>query len=225
MRVLLIEDDCAVSQSIAMILRGDGMCVDIADCGEDGIEIARHCDYDVIALDLGLPDMSGFEVVRSLRWAKVAVPVIVLSGSANVEDKIDALKAGADDYLTKPFSIEELTVRLSALTRRSMGGSDTRIRFGPMTLDLAAKTLEAHGRRIDISTREYQILELLCLRRGVMVSKQTLISHIHGDGESPDNRAMDVFMHDLRRKLAAACEGDRFIETVRDRGYLMQCAA
>jgi len=112
MRVLLIEDDCAVSESIALILRADGLCVDIADCGEDGILLARHYDYDVIALDLGLPDMSGFEVVRSLRRAKVATPVIVLSGSANVEDKIDALKAGADDYLTKPFSCEELTARL-----------------------------------------------------------------------------------------------------------------
>jgi len=112
MRVPLIEDDFAVSHSIGLILRADGMCVDIAERGEDGTEIARHCDYDVIALDLGLPDMSGFDVVRSLRRAKVATPVIVLSGSANLEDKIDALKAGADSYLTKPFSCEELTARL-----------------------------------------------------------------------------------------------------------------
>jgi len=225
MRVLLIEDDYAISHSIALILRADGMCVDIAECGEDGIEIARHYDYDVIGLDLSLPDMSGFEVLRSLRRAKVSTPMIVLSGSANIEDKIHALQAGADDYLIKPFACEELTARLRALTRRFRGHSDTRICFGPMILDLAAKTLEAHGRRIDLSAKEYQILELLSLRRGTTVSKETLINHIYGDGEGPGSRTMEVFVHNLRRKLATACEGGRFIETVRDRGYLMQCAA
>jgi len=225
MRVLLIEDDSAVRHSLALLLRADTMCVDAADHGEEGIEVARHYDYDVIVLDLNLPDMSGFEVVRILRLAKIATPVIVLSGSAVVEDKIKALRCGADDYMTKPFHGEELAARLRTLVRRSNGCSDARICFGPMTLDLTAKTLEADGRRIDLSAKEYQILELLSLRRGVTVSKETLISHIYGDGEGPDSRTMEVFVHRLRRKLTAACEGGRFIETVRDQGYLMRHAA
>ena len=225
MRVLLIEDDPAVSQSLALLLRADAMCADAADCGEEGIEIARHYDYDVIVLDLSLPDMSGFEVVRTLRQAKITTPVVILSGSAVVEDKIRALRCGADDYMTKPFHGEELAARLRTLVRRSKGHCDARICFGPMTLDLAAKTLEADGRPIDLSAKEYQILELLSLRRGQAVSKETLISHIYGDGEGPDSRTMEVFVHRLRRKLAAACEGGRFIETVRDQGYLMRRAA
>jgi two-component system cell cycle response regulator CtrA len=223
MRVLLIEDDIAVRQSLALLLRADAMCVDAADCGEEGIEIARHHGYDVIVLDLSLPDMSGFEVVRTLRQANIPTPVVVLSGSAVVEDKIRALKAGAD-YMTKPFDGEELAARLRTLVRRSKGYCDARICLGPMTLDIAAKTLETGGRRIDLSAKEYQILELLSLRRGQPISKETLISHIYGDGEGPDSRTMEVFVHRLRRKLAATCEGGRLIETVRDQGYLMRCA-
>jgi len=155
----------------------------------------------------------------------VAAPVVILSGSAVTEDKIRALKTGADDYMTKPFSGEELTARLRTLVRRSKGYSDARICLGPMTLDLAAKTLEADGRRIGLTAKEYQILELLSLRRGVTVSKETLINHVYGDGEGPDSRTMEVFIHRLRRKLAAASAGGHFIETVRDLGYLMRRAA
>ena len=225
MRVLLIEDDSAARFGIELVLRADAMCVDSTDRGDDGIETARHYDYDAIVLDLRLPDMTGFEVVRRLRSAKIQTPVIVLSGSAMLEDKIRALRAGADDYLSKPFSAEELTARLRTLVRRSRGHCDPRICLGPMTLNLAAKTLEAAGRRIALSPKEYQILELLSLRRGTAVSKDMLIDHIYGDGESPDSKTREVFMHRLRRKLAAACEGSDFIETVRNRGYLMRQAA
>ena len=225
MRVLLIEDDSAARFGIELVLRADAMCVDSTDRGDDGIDTARHYDYDVIVLDLRLPDMSGFEVVRGLRSARIQTPVVILSGSAVLEDKIKALKAGADDYLTKPFSAEELTARLRTLVRRSRGLCDARVCFGPMTLDLAAKTLEAGGRRINLSAKEYQILELLSLRRGTAVSKDVLIDHIYGDGEGPDSGIMEVFVHRLRRKLALACAGGDFIETVRDRGYLMRAAA
>lgn len=225
MRGLLIEDDSAARFGIELVLRADAMCVDSTDRGDDGIETARHYDYDVIVLDLRLPDMTGFEVVRSLRSAKIRTPVIVLSGSAMLEDKIKALRAGADDYLSKPFSAEELTARLRMLVRRSRGHGDPRINFGPMTLDLAAKTVEAAGRRIALSATEYRILELLSLRRGTVVSKEMLIDHIYGDGEGPDSKAMEVFMHRLRRKLAAACRGSDLIETIRDRGYMVRRAA
>jgi two-component system cell cycle response regulator CtrA len=225
MRVLVIDDDNAVRRSIELLLRADAMCVDSAELGEDGLDIARHYDYDVIVLDLGLPDLSGFEVVRRLRSAKLATPVVIVSGSAALEDKIRALKAGADDYMTKPFSGDELTARLRAVVRRSKGWCDARVCLGPMTLNLASKTLEADGQTIGLSAKEYQILELLSLRRGATVSKETLINHIYGDGEGPDSRTMEVFVHRLRRKLAAASHGESFIETIRDQGYLMRRAA
>jgi len=225
MKVLLIEDEYAVSRSIALVLRGEDIYTDVAAHGEEGIDIARHFEYDAIILDLGLPDMNGFEVLRTLRRAQVDTPVIILSGSATVDAKVKALNNGADDYMTKPFSNEELVGRLRALVRRSKGYSDSRITFGQMTLDIVAKTVEAGGRRVPLSGKEYQILELLSLRRGSAVSKETMINHIYSDGEGPDSPTIGLFVFRLRRKLAAASGGEHFIQTVRDQGYLMPRAA
>jgi two-component system, cell cycle response regulator CtrA len=225
MKILLIEDEAVTSRSIDLTLRTENIYADIAACGEDGIDFARHFDYDAVILDLDLPDMSGFEVLRTLRRAGIDVPVMILSGSAAIDSKVKALNAGADDYMTKPFSSEELVGRLRALVRRSKGYSDSRISFGPMTLDLVAKTVEAGGNRVRLSGKEYQILELLSLRRGVAVSKETLINHIYSDGEGPDSPTIGLFMCRLRKKLAAASGGQHYIQTVRDHGYLMPRAA
>ena len=225
MRILLIEDDACVYRSIEVALRGEDMCVDTADRGEDGVQFARHFDYDAIVLDMGLPDMSGAEVLRILRGARVGTPVIVLSGLADTASKVKALNAGADDYMTKPFSNLELISRLRALVRRSKGYSDNRINFGPMTLDLVAKTVETEGRRVPLSGKEYQILELLSLRRGKPVSKETMINHIYTDGEGPDSPTIGLFMYRLRKKLAAASGGGNYIETVQQQGYLLPRAA
>jgi two-component system cell cycle response regulator CtrA len=225
MKVLLIEDEAVTSQGIAMVLRGEDIYVDLAAEGGEGIDFARHFDYDAIILDLNLPDMSGFEVLRCLRRAGIDTPVIILSGSAAIDSKVKALNHGADDYMTKPFSNEELVGRLRALVRRSKGHSDSRICFGQMTLDLVAKTVETDGQRVKLSGKEYQILELLSLRRGAAVSKETLINHIYSDGEGPDSPTIGLFMCRLRKKLAAASGGEYYIETVRDQGYLMPRAA
>jgi two-component system cell cycle response regulator CtrA len=225
MKILLIEDEAVTSRSIDLTLRTEDIYADIAACGEDGIDFARHFDYDAVILDLDLPDMSGFAVLRTLRRAGIDVPVMILSGSAAIDSKVKALNAGADDYMTKPFSSEELVGRLRALVRRSKGYSDSRISFGPMTLDLVAKTVEAGGNRVRLSGKEYQILELLSLRRGVAVSKETLINHIYSDGEGPDSPTIGLFMCRLRKKLAAASGGQHYIQTVRDQGYLMPRAA
>jgi len=225
MKVLLIEDEIVTSRGIELVLRGEDVYVNTAGCGEEGVDFARHFDYDAIILDLNLPDISGFEVLRLLRRAGTDTPVIVLSGSATVDSKVKALNVGADDYMTKPFSNEELVGRLRALVRRSKGYSDSRISFGPMTLDMAATTVETDGRRVRLSGKEYQILELLSLRRGVAVSKETLINHIYSDGEGPDSPTIGLFMCRLRKKLAAASGGEHYIETVRDQGYLMPRAA
>jgi two-component system cell cycle response regulator CtrA len=225
MKILLIEDEYVTSHGIELVLRNEDIYVDISAEGEEGIDLTRHFDYDAIILDLNLPGMSGFEVLRCLRRANVDTPVIILSGLAAIDSKIKALNHGADDYMTKPFSNEELVGRLRALVRRSKGYSDSRISFGQMTLDLVAKTVEADGRRIKLSGKEYQILELLSLRRGVAVSKETLINHIYSDGEGPDSPTIGLFMCRLRKKLAAASGGGHYIETVRDQGYLMPRAA
>jgi two-component system, cell cycle response regulator CtrA len=225
MKVLLIDDEIAIYRGVQLALRGEDIYVDAADIGEEGVDFARHFDYDVIILDLDLPDISGFEVLRRLRQARIDTPVIILSGSATTESKVKALNCGADDYMTKPFSNDELVGRLRALVRRSKGYSDSRISFGQMTLDLVAKTVETDGHRVRLSGKEYQILELLSLRRGVAVSKETLINHIYSDGEGPDSPTIGLFMCRLRKKLAAASGGEHYIETVRDQGYLMPRAA
>ena len=225
MKVLLIEDEPVVCRNIALLLGGEDIYVDMAELGEEGIDLARHFDYDAILLDLDLPDIGGFEVLRRLRRARVDTPVIILSGSAGIDSKVRALNHGADDYMTKPFANEELVGRLRALVRRSKGYSDSRISFGQMTLDIVAKTVEAQGRRVPLSGKEYQILELLSLRRGSTVSKETLINHIYSDGEGPDSPTIGLFVFRLRKKLAAASGGEHYIETVRDQGYLMPRAA
>lgn len=225
MKILLIEDEYVTSHGIALVLKGEDIYADIAAQGEEGIDFARHFDYDAIILDLNLPDIGGLEVLRGLRWAGIDTPVIVLSGLADTDSKVGALNHGADDYMTKPFSNEELVGRLRALVRRSKGYSRSRICFGRMTLDIVAKTVEADGRRVKLSGKEYQILELLSLRRGVAVSTETLIRHIYSDGEGPDSPTIGLFMHRLRKKLAAASSGAKYIETVRDQGYLMPRAA
>jgi two-component system, cell cycle response regulator CtrA len=225
MRVLLIEDDISVYRSVEQALRDQDVCVDTADRGEDGIEFARRFDYDAIILDLRLPDISGFEVLRTLRLARIETPVIIVSGLADIASKVKALDAGADDYMTKPCSHPELISRLRALVRRSRGYSDSRISFGPMTLDLIARTVEAGGHRVPLTYKEYQILELLSLRRGKPVSKETMINHIYADGEGPDSPTIGLFMHRLRKKLAAASGGEHYIETVQQQGYLLPRAA
>jgi two-component system cell cycle response regulator CtrA len=225
MRVLLNKNDCANRRHIELSLRGENICVESTELGEDGVQLARHFDYDAIILDLGLADISGFEVLRTLRAARVDTPIIMVSIRADTQSKIKALNAGADDYVTLPCKCPELIARLRAVVRRSKGISDSRISFGSLTLDLSAKTVEAGGRRVALSGKEYQILELLSLRRGKPVSKETMINHIYSDGEGPNSPTIGLFMHRLRKKLAAASGGGHFIETVQQHGYLLPQSA
>jgi two-component system cell cycle response regulator CtrA len=165
------------------------------------------------------------EVLRALRRARIDTPVIMISVVADAQSKIKALNAGADDYVTLPCNDGELIARLRAVVRRSKGISDSRVSFGPMTIDLIAKTVEAQGQRVPLSGKEYLILELLSLRRGKPVSKETMINHIYTDGEGPNSPTIGLFMHRLRKKLAAASGGGRFIETVQQHGYLLPQSA
>jgi len=222
MRVLLVEDDSAVARSIELMLRSEGFNVYTTDLGEEGVDLGKLYDYDVIVLDLQLPDMSGFEVLRSLRTAKVRTPILILSGNAIVEAKFKALGFGADDYMTKPFHKDELVARIQAVVRRSKGHSQSVITTGMLTLNLDEKTAEANGGRLHLTGKEYQMLELLCLRKGTTLTKEMFLNHLYGGMEEPELKIIDVFICKLRKKIADACSGQHYIETVWGRGYVMR---
>jgi two-component system cell cycle response regulator CtrA len=221
MRVLLIEDDSAVAQSIELMLKSESFNIYTTDLGEEGIDLGKIYDYDIILLDLNLPDMSGFEVLRGLRVSKVAAPILILSGLAGIEDKVRGLGFGADDYMTKPFHKDELIARIHALVRRSRGHAQSTIQTGDLTVDLDTKKVEINGIRVHLTAKEYKILELLSLRRGTTLTKEMLLNHLYGGMDEPESKIIDVFMCKLRKKLASASGGDDFIETVWARGYVL----
>jgi two-component system, cell cycle response regulator CtrA len=222
MRVLLIEDDSSMARSIELMLRSEGLNVYTTDLGEEGIDLGKLYDYDIIVLDLQLPDMSGFEVLKALRVAKVQTPVLILSGNAIVEAKVKALGFGADDYMTKPFHKDELVARIQAVVRRSKGHSQSVIITGKLTVNLDAKTVEVDGQRVHLTGKEYQMLELLSLRKGTTLTKEMFLNHLYGGMDEPELKIIDVFICKLRKKLAAAIDGDNYIETVWGRGYVLR---
>jgi two-component system cell cycle response regulator CtrA len=222
MRVLLIEDDSATARSIELMLKGDGLNVYITDQGEEGVDLGKLYDYDIIVLDLQLPDMSGFEVLKALRVAKVRTPVLILSGNAIVEAKVRALGFGADDYMSKPFHKDELVARIMAVVRRSKGHSQPVITTGRLSVDLNAKTVEVDGNPVRLTAKEYQILELLALRKGATMTKEMFLNHLYDGTDDPDSKIIDVFICKLRKKLADLCDGQHYIETNWGRGYTLR---
>ena len=222
MRVLLVEDDPTTQQSIKMMLEAAGMVVDATDLGEDGLEIGKLYDYDIIVLDLMLPDMDGMEVLRELRSAKVATPVLILSGLAESENKVKGLGTGADDYLTKPFNKDELIARIQAIVRRSQGHSESVIQTGKLLVNLDAQTVEVDGQSVHLTGKEYGILELLSLRKGTTLTKEMFLNHLYGGMDEPELKIIDVFICKLRKKLSTATGDKNYIETVRGRGYVLR---
>jgi two-component system cell cycle response regulator CtrA len=221
-RVLLIEDDIGTSQSIELMLKSEAINVYTTDLGEDGIDLGKVYDYDIILLDLNLPDMSGFEVLRTLRSARIATPVLILSGLASIEDKIKGLGLGADDYVSKPFHKDELVARIQAIVRRSQGHAQSLITTGSLVVNLDSKTVTVNDIRINLTGKEYQILELLSLRKGSTLTKEMFLNNLYGGMDEPDAKIIDVFICKLRRKLTTASEGYNFIETVWGRGYALR---
>jgi len=222
MRVLLIEDDSATAQSIELMLKSESFNVYTTDLGEEGIDLGKIYDYDIILLDLNLPDMSGFEVLRSLRVSKVKSSVLILSGLADIEDKVRGLGFGADDYMTKPFHRDELVARILAIVRRSKGHAQSIINIDDLRVDLDRKIVEISGVRVNLTAKEYQMLELLSLRKGTTITKETFLNHLYGGMDEPEPKIVDVFMCKLRKKLAGASGGKDYIETVWARGYVLR---
>ena len=222
MRILLVEDDPTTSKSIELMLQNANLNVYATDLGEEGIDLAKLYDYDLILLDLNLPDMNGHEVLRQLRLAKVETPILILSGADDTENKLKGFGFGADDYMTKPFHRQELIARIHAIVRRSKGHAQSVIATGKFAVNLDAKTVEVDGKPVHLTGKEYQMLELLSLRKGTTLTKEMFLNHLYGGMDEPELKIIDVFICKLRKKLSEATGGENYIETVWGRGYVLR---
>src|SRR5437762_10764497 len=222
MRVLLVEDDAQTAASIKMLLINENFICDTTDLGEDGLEIGKLYDYDIILLDLMLPDIDGYEVLRRLRAARVRTPILILSGLSELDHKIKGLGFGADDFLTKPFDRSELIARIQAIVRRAKGHSESVIRTGKLLVNLDSRTVEVEGAPLRLTGKEYGILELLSLRKGTTLTKEMFLNHLYGGRDEPEMKIIDVFVCKLRKKLSQATAGENYIETVWGRGYVLR---
>jgi two-component system cell cycle response regulator CtrA len=219
MRILLIEDEALVSKSIQQMFSLERFEVTAVDTGEAGLSLARQNPYDLIVLDLQLPDMSGIDILRDLRDGDVHTPVLVLSGTANPDIKVRALKSGADDYLTKPFHRDELIARVRAVVRRAQSSVSSVIQIGQIVVDLDAKMVSAGGVHIDLTTKEYEILKLLSQRKGMILSKEIILNQLYSGIDVPNEKIVDVFICKLRKKLGSEIDANAYIKTVWARGY------
>lgn len=222
MRVLMIEDDPGTAKSIELMLTHANLNVYGTDMGEEGIDLARIYDYDLILLDLDLPDMTGHEVLRQLRLARIETPILILSGSDDTESKLKGFGFGADDYLTKPFNRDELVARIHAIIRRSKGHAQSVINTGKVCVNLDAKTVEVENQAVHLTGKEYQMFELLSLRKGTTLTKEMFLNHLYGGMDEPELKIIDVFICKLRKKLSQATGGENYIETVWGRGYVLR---
>ena len=222
MRVLLVEDDSSTAKSIELMLKSEGYVVDTTDLGEDGMDLGKLYDYDIIILDLMLPDMDGYDVLKNLRAAKIQTPILILSGLAELDNKIKGLGFGADDYLTKPFDKRELIARIQAIVRRSQGHSQSKIVTGQVVVNLDTRTVEVENKTLHLTGKEYGIMELLSLRKGTTLTKEMFLNHLYGGMDEPEVKIIDVFICKLRKKIEQATGGDSYIETVWGRGYVLR---
>jgi len=205
MRVLLVEDDPSTAKSIELMLSHANLNVYTTDLGEEGIDLAKLYDYDLI-----------------LRLSRIETPILILSGEDGTESKLKGFGFGADDYMTKPFHREELVARIHAIIRRSKGHAQSIIKTGAIAVNLDAKTVEVSGAPVHLTGKEYQMLELLSLRKGTTLTKEMFLNHLYGGMDEPELKIIDVFICKLRKKLSEAANGDNFIETVWGRGYVLR---
>jgi two-component system response regulator PhoP len=218
MRILLVEDEAPLRETLAARLKRDGFAVDAAQDGEEGLYLGREVPFDLAIIDLGLPKMSGMELVRALREEGQRYPILILTARTSWQDKVEGLKHGADDYLVKPFHVEELLARINALVRRASGWSKPVLACGPIRLDTTAQTVTVNDQTVDLTSYEYKVLENLMLHAGELVSKADLTEHIYQQDFDRDSNVLEVFIGRLRRKLDPETSL-KPIETVRGRGY------
>lgn len=222
MRILLVEDDPGLAKSLKMICESEGFQVEQTDLGEDAVDMAKVYDYDIILLDLGLPDMEGFDVLKQIRDARNNTPVLILSGHTDIENRVKGLGFGADDFLGKPFDKKELMARIKAVVRRSQGHSNSQINVGKISIDLDKRFVSVEGKPIHLTTKEYSVMELLSLRKGSPLTKEQFMTHLYSGMDEPELKVIDVFICKLRKKLQDASGGINYIETVWGRGYVLR---
>jgi len=221
MRVLLVEDDLTAARGVSLMLKSSGAVVDHTDTGEEALELTRHYEYDIVLLDIMLPDIDGYEVVRRMRLARNDTPVLILSGLARPQAKVKGLGMGADDYITKPFDRAELLARMQAIVRRCKGFSQPALRVGPLELNLDSREVMVDGKEVHLTGKEYAILELLVLRKGMVLTKEAFLNHLYGGMDEPEMKIIDVFICKLRKKPVQA-GADNLIGTVWGRGYMVR---
>lgn len=221
MRVLLVEDDQTSARGTTLVLKAGNAIVDHTDRGQEALELAKHYDYDIMILDLMLPDIDGYEVVRRMRLGRNRTPIMILSGLTQPQAKVKALGLGADDFITKPFDKSELLARIQAVVRRSKGFSQPKLHVGPLQLDLDSREVYVAGTQIHLTGKEYAILELMVLRKGMVLTKEAFLNHLYGGMDEPEVKIIDVFVCKLRKKLALAGAG-HLIGTVWGRGYMIR---
>jgi two-component system cell cycle response regulator CtrA len=222
MRALLVDDDAVSTRLVQKAIEPKNYLVEHTDTGEEALEMVRLYDFDVVILDLDLPDMNGIQVVQRLRAAEMNLPVLMLSSSDDRQQMARALLAGADDYMTKPFVRDELTARLQAVIRRSKGHAASQIRVGRMVVDIGSRTVAIDGKPLEVTAKEYSVLELLALRKGITLTKEAFLDHLYGGLDEPEHKIIDVFICKLRKKIAAVSDEDHGIKTVWGRGYMLQ---
>ena len=214
MRVLLVEDDLSISRSLEKALSNEGFTVDAVNTGEAALFLVTRTSVDVVILDIGLPDMDGLSVLKKIREHNKSLPVILLTARDRIEDKVDGLDRGADDYLTKPFELPELVARLRVVSRRLSVRPESRIQVNGVTLYPTANTISIGDRRIDVSVKEYSVLMTLMENKGRLLSRDKMEAKLYAWGEELSSNAVEVHIHNLRKKL-----GKDFIKTVRGVGY------
>jgi two-component system, cell cycle response regulator CtrA len=222
MRLLLIEDDPTVAQSVELMLRAEDFQVETTDFGQDGVDLAKVNEYDIVLLDLNLPDMSGYDVLRGLRISRVKTPILILSGLNGIDNKVKGLSFGADDYVTKPFHKDELVARIRAVVRRSAGPSESVVRCGDLVVKLDQQRAEFAGQNLRLTTKEYKIVELLAIRQGSPITKEMFLNHLYGGMDEPEQKIIDVFICKTRKKLMEGSGGRDYIETIWGRGYTLR---
>ncbi len=218
MRILVVEDEALLRGQLTKQLQKEGYAVEQAADGEEGLYIGEEFPLDLAIVDLGLPGLSGIELIRRLRGTGKEFPILILTARGNWQDKVEGLEAGADDYVVKPFHVEEVLARLNALLRRASGWSQPVLEFGPISIDTRSQEVRVEGRGVELTAYEYKVLEYLAMHRGEVVSKSVLTEHIYEQDYDRDSNVLEVFVGRLRRKLDPA---NRYkpIETLRGRGY------
>ncbi len=218
MRILVVEDEELLRGQLAKQLQKEGYAVEQAANGEEGLYIGEEFPLDLAIVDLGLPGLSGIELIRRLRSTGKEFPILILTARGNWQDKVEGLEAGADDYVVKPFHVEEVLARLNALLRRASGWSQPVLEFGPISIDTRSQEVRVEGCGVELTAYEYKVLEYLAMHRGEVVSKSVLTEHIYEQDYDRDSNVLEVFVGRLRRKLDPE---NRYkpIETLRGRGY------